>query len=147
MGGGWFDAMGGGWFDAMGGGWIDSGAASAFQTFAMRADRPLVADDTPTFMNPKYPIHAWDSDLMALTFLPQFFTAKVNGQSWDQVIKIGPPPPVIPSGSQGGPADDKPDVTLAPPDDPDRGSSFVNIRVRDIEAVYSEWSARGMLNS
>src|SRR6266567_5213471 len=29
------------------------------------------------------------------------------------------------------------------PRDPDRVSSFLNIRVRDIEAVYSEWSARG----
>jgi catechol 2,3-dioxygenase-like lactoylglutathione lyase family enzyme len=43
----------------------------------------------------------------------------------------------------GGPTDDKPEVTLGTPDDPDRTSSFLNIRVRDIHAVYSEWSARG----
>ncbi len=43
----------------------------------------------------------------------------------------------------GGPTDDKPKVTLATPDDPNRVSSFVNIRVKDIEAVYSEWSSRG----
>jgi len=43
----------------------------------------------------------------------------------------------------GGPTDDKPEVTLETPRDPDRVSSFLNIRVRDIEAVYSEWSARG----
>jgi catechol 2,3-dioxygenase-like lactoylglutathione lyase family enzyme len=43
----------------------------------------------------------------------------------------------------GGPTDDKPTVTLETPRDPDRVSSFVNIRVKDIAAVYAEWSARG----
>jgi catechol 2,3-dioxygenase-like lactoylglutathione lyase family enzyme len=45
--------------------------------------------------------------------------------------------------SGGGPTDDKPTVTLETPRDPDRVSSFVNIRVKDIQAVYAEWSARG----
>jgi hypothetical protein len=43
----------------------------------------------------------------------------------------------------GGPTDDKPTVTLETPRDPDRVSSFLNIRVKDIKAVYAEWSARG----
>jgi catechol 2,3-dioxygenase-like lactoylglutathione lyase family enzyme len=43
----------------------------------------------------------------------------------------------------GGPTDDKPTVTLETPPDPDRASSFLNIRVADIQAVYDEWSARG----
>jgi catechol 2,3-dioxygenase-like lactoylglutathione lyase family enzyme len=43
----------------------------------------------------------------------------------------------------GGPTDDKPSVTLEVPPDPDRTSSFLNLRVSDIEAVYAEWSARG----
>ena len=43
----------------------------------------------------------------------------------------------------GGPTDDKPTVTLETPSDPDRISSFLNIRVPDIRAVYAEWSARG----
>ena len=43
----------------------------------------------------------------------------------------------------GGPTDDKPTVTLETPPDPDRVSSFLNIRVQDIDAVYAEWSARG----
>ena len=43
----------------------------------------------------------------------------------------------------GGPTDDKPTVTLETPRDPDRASSFLNIRVRDIQAAYAEWSARG----
>jgi catechol 2,3-dioxygenase-like lactoylglutathione lyase family enzyme len=43
----------------------------------------------------------------------------------------------------GGPTDDKPTVTLETPPDPDRVSSFLNIRVADIQTLYEEWSARG----
>ena len=43
----------------------------------------------------------------------------------------------------GGPTEDKPTVTLEIPPDDDRVSSFLNIRVADIEAVYRDWSARG----
>jgi len=43
----------------------------------------------------------------------------------------------------GGPTDDKPSVTLETSRDPDRTSSFLNIRVSDINAVYTTWSARG----
>ena len=47
------------------------------------------------------------------------------------------------STSAEAPTDDKPEVTLETPRDPDRVSSFLNIRVKDIAAVYAEWSARG----
>jgi catechol 2,3-dioxygenase-like lactoylglutathione lyase family enzyme len=43
----------------------------------------------------------------------------------------------------GPPTDDKPTVTLEPPREPDRISSFLNIRVADIRTVYEQWSARG----
>jgi hypothetical protein len=43
----------------------------------------------------------------------------------------------------GPPTDDKPTVTLEPPGDPDRVSSFLNIRVADIHAVYEKWRGRG----
>jgi catechol 2,3-dioxygenase-like lactoylglutathione lyase family enzyme len=43
----------------------------------------------------------------------------------------------------GGPSDDKPTVTLEAPSDPDRVSSFLNIRVADIEAIYADWRSRG----
>jgi catechol 2,3-dioxygenase-like lactoylglutathione lyase family enzyme len=43
----------------------------------------------------------------------------------------------------GGPTEDKPTVTLEAPRDPDRVSSFMNIRVADIEAIYADWSAKG----
>src|SRR6266498_2963715 len=43
----------------------------------------------------------------------------------------------------GGPTDDKPDVILEPPQNPDHVSGFLNIRVADIQAVYKTWSERG----
>ena len=43
----------------------------------------------------------------------------------------------------GGPTEDKPTVTLETPPDPDRTSSFLNIRVADIQAAYRDWSAKG----
>ncbi|MFC4610430.1 VOC family protein [Streptomyces maoxianensis] len=43
----------------------------------------------------------------------------------------------------GGPTPDKPDVTLRPPTDPGTVSSFLNLRVADIEACHREWSAKG----
>ena len=42
----------------------------------------------------------------------------------------------------GGPTDDKPAVTLEAPHDPNRVSSFLNVRVADIAKVY-EFDARG----
>ena len=43
----------------------------------------------------------------------------------------------------GGPTDDKPEVTLGPPTDLNRISSFLNIRVADIKAKYEEWRSKG----
>ena len=43
----------------------------------------------------------------------------------------------------GGPTPDKPTVTLSVPPDPDAVSSFMNIRVADIQACYDLWRSRG----
>jgi catechol 2,3-dioxygenase-like lactoylglutathione lyase family enzyme len=43
----------------------------------------------------------------------------------------------------GGPTDDKPTVTLKTPPDPNTASSFLNIRVADIHAIYEGWRAKG----
>jgi predicted enzyme related to lactoylglutathione lyase len=43
----------------------------------------------------------------------------------------------------GGPTPDKPSVTLSVLADPDRISSFMNIRVADIQACYKLWKSRG----
>ena len=44
----------------------------------------------------------------------------------------------------GGPTDDKPDVILETPRDPNRTSAFLNIRVADIAAVYDDWRRKGV---
>ena len=75
----------------------------------------------------------------------RFYTEVLGGR----LVRSGEPTYVALSNSWiiinvgGGPTDDKPTVTLATPPDPDRVSSFLNIRVADIHAVYAEWSARG----
>jgi catechol 2,3-dioxygenase-like lactoylglutathione lyase family enzyme len=75
----------------------------------------------------------------------RFYTEVLGGK----VVFLGPPTYVALANGYviinvgGGPTDDKPDVVLETPRDPDRVSSFLNIRVADIQAVYTEWSARG----
>jgi predicted enzyme related to lactoylglutathione lyase len=43
----------------------------------------------------------------------------------------------------GGPTPDKPSVTLSVPTDPNLVNSFMNIRVKDIQACYELWRNRG----
>jgi lactoylglutathione lyase len=43
----------------------------------------------------------------------------------------------------GGPTDDKPTVTAAPPADQDRLSIALNLRVADIHECYDLWRSRG----
>ena len=100
QGGGW---QGGGW---QGGGWAGGGGDGLY---AMRADRPLVAEDlNPDFNGtPKFPRGAWDSDLFALHFLPEFLTAKVSGKTWNQAITINQTiPKVVMPGGVVSPGDD-----------------------------------------
>src|SRR5580700_8418423 len=42
----------------------------------------------------------------------------------------------------GGPTPDKPTVTFSVPADPDKISSFMNIRVADVQACYELWKSR-----
>ncbi|MGO9778640.1 MAG: VOC family protein [Streptosporangiaceae bacterium] len=75
----------------------------------------------------------------------RFYTEVLGGQT----IRSGEPTYVALANSWiiinvgGGPTDDKPAVTLETPRDPELASSFLNIRVSDIHAVYAEWRARG----
>jgi len=43
----------------------------------------------------------------------------------------------------GGPTDDKPSISLRPPQNPNEVSSFMNVRVADIASCYRTWRARG----
>ena len=75
----------------------------------------------------------------------RFYTEVLGGET----VRTGEPSVVALANSWiiinvgGGPTDDKPTVTLETPPDPDRTSSFLNIRVADIAAVHAEWSGRG----
>jgi catechol 2,3-dioxygenase-like lactoylglutathione lyase family enzyme len=75
----------------------------------------------------------------------RFYTGVLGGKT----VRAGEPSFVALANSWiiinvgGGPTEDKPTVTLETPPDPDRTSSFLNIRVADIEAVYADWSGRG----
>ena len=70
-------------------------------------------------------------------------TTVISGESGDDVTYVALANTWVIINVGGGPTDDKPTVTLETPRDPDRVSSFLNIRVADIHAVYAQWSARG----
>ena len=82
---------------------------------------------------------------MALRFYTEVLGGKtvISSEAGDEVtyVALGNTWVIINVG--GGPTDDKPNVILETPPDPDRVSSFLNIRVKDIAAVYAAWSARG----
>lgn len=66
-----------------------------------------------------------------------------SGEGGDEVTYIALGGSFIIINVGGGPTDDKPTVTLETPSDPDRVSSFLNLRVENIQAVYAEWCAKG----
>jgi catechol 2,3-dioxygenase-like lactoylglutathione lyase family enzyme len=74
-------------------------------------------------------------------FYQSVFGAKVLVERDPVIMKIANSWLILNVG--GGPTDDKPTVTLAPPADPSQASAFLNIRVADIAAAHAEWSARG----
>lgn len=43
----------------------------------------------------------------------------------------------------GGPTDDKPTISLQTPENPNEFSSFMNIRVADIQTSYEDWRKKG----
>jgi len=67
----------------------------------------------------------------------------ISGELNDEVTYIALANSWIIINVGGGPTDDKPTVTLETQPDPGRVSSFLNIRVADIQAVYAQWSSRG----
>lgn len=75
----------------------------------------------------------------------EFYKAVLGGKfAWEgepTILKVANTWIILNVG--GGPTDDKPNVILTPPWDPARVSSFLNIRVADIQKCYKEWSAAG----
>jgi catechol 2,3-dioxygenase-like lactoylglutathione lyase family enzyme len=74
-------------------------------------------------------------------FYQSVFGAKVVLERDPVIMKIANSWLILNVG--GGPTDDKPAVTLAPPADTGHASAFLNLRVADIAKAYAEWSARG----
>ena len=72
--------------------------------------------------------------------------AVISGEACDEVTYVALANSWVIINVGGGPTDDKPTVTLETPPDPDRVSSFLNIRVADIQAV-TRGGARGVPNS
>ena len=75
----------------------------------------------------------------------QFYTEVLGGE----LVRAGEPTIVALANGWiiinvgGGPTEDKPTVTLEPPRDLDTVSSFLNLRVADIQSIYEEWRRRG----
>jgi lactoylglutathione lyase len=74
-------------------------------------------------------------------FYQKVFGAKVVLERDPVIMKIANTWLILNVG--GGPTDDKPSVTLAPPSDANRASAFLNFRVADIKKVYKDWTAKG----
>ena len=74
-----------------------------------------------------------------------FYVGVLGGKT----VMVGPPSIVKLANSwiiinEGGrPTEDKPEVVLDVPSDPNRVAAFLNIRVADIQKVHGEWSAKG----
>ncbi|HSQ20041.1 MAG TPA: PA-phosphatase, partial [Blastocatellia bacterium] len=93
MGASWFGAS---WFGSSGFGasWAGSGGGGGVPVFAMRPDQPLAEIPVPSKFDAVFRESEFDPDLFALTILPEFVTAQVNGKTWDQTISL-PAPLVI----------------------------------------------------
>ena len=74
-------------------------------------------------------------------FYQKVFDGKVVLERDPVIIKVANTWLILNTG--GGPTDDKPTVTLVTPQDQNRTSAFMNIRVADINKVYKDWSAKG----
>ena len=81
----------------------------------------------------------------SLRFYETIFGGRIdsrgNSQGAPGYIQIGNTWLIVNPG--GGPTPDKPTVTLSVPPDPDKVSSFMNLRVADIQACYKLWRSRG----
>ena len=105
----------------------------------------------PPLLEPNAPLPAKDFVVTILLivkdvararkFYERVFDAQVIEDDDPAVLRLANTWLLINSG--GGPTDDKPTVTAAPPADADRLSIAMNLRVADIRACYDLWRSRG----
>ncbi len=83
-------------------------------------------------VNPKAS-RAWYADVLGATVYRQYGSSIVLqfGGTWLLLVEAG------------GPTEDKPSVTLAPPADPDRRDNLFTVRVDDCRGTYELIRARG----
>jgi catechol 2,3-dioxygenase-like lactoylglutathione lyase family enzyme len=74
-------------------------------------------------------------------FYSEVLGGEVIRQRDPAVVRLSNSWIVINSG--GGPTDDKPDVTAAPPQNSHVLTSILNIRVADVWSIYRDWKSRG----
>jgi len=77
---------------------------------------------------------AWYLDVLGATLYGEYGGTSVVlqlGTAWLLIV------------TAGGPTDDKPTVTLAPPSDPDLRDNLFTMRVDDCQAVYEQLLGRG----
>jgi len=105
----------------------DGAAAGTFPADGMELTRLLVVRDIEVARD-------WYVDVLGATLEGEYggtsLVLKIVG-SWLLVV------------TGGGPTEDKPTVTFAPPEDPDRVSAELIFRVPDCRAAYEELASRG----
>jgi len=74
-------------------------------------------------------------------FYAEIFGGRVVREENPAIVKVANSWIIMNPG--GGPTPDKPDITLAPPEPGDPISSFLNVRVADIAAFYSDAKSKG----
>lgn len=74
-------------------------------------------------------------------YYQRVFDAKVLLDGEPSILRLANTWLIINRG--GGPTDDKPSVTAAPPADPNRLGIAMNVRVADVHACYELWRSRG----
>jgi lactoylglutathione lyase len=70
------------------------------------------------------------------------FDAKVLIEESPVIMKVANSWIILNEG--GGPTEDKPEIVLEIPRDPDRVSAFLNVRVADIHAIRDQWRDIGV---
>jgi lactoylglutathione lyase len=74
-------------------------------------------------------------------FYARVFDGRVVRAGQPSIVQIANTWVILNAG--GGPTDDKPSVSLRPPQRLDEVSSFMNVRVADVRACYDRWRAKG----
>jgi lactoylglutathione lyase len=108
-------------------------------------ERSLVTTQSPTDDNPDFVVTVTliVADIArSATFYRDVLGATVLREGAPTILRLKNTRIIINLGG-GPPTDDKPEVTVTPPTDPNELSIFMNLRVADIQRCYELWRSRG----